>query len=158
MKICYYADGRYVHALRWMKFFAERGHEMHLISFAEVSNERASELEKNGIKYHGHTGDFHLKKPWFTLRDLGFVRSVLRHQRIDILHSHFLAQNIWYGYLSRFHPHLITVMGGDIIGENWKPDANAQERLLTERALKNADGITAWSAMLAQRVKPFLKH
>ena len=37
MKICYYADGRSVHTRRWASYSAGRGHEMHLISFAEMS-------------------------------------------------------------------------------------------------------------------------
>jgi len=36
MRICYLADGSYVHQLRWMRYFVAKGHEMHLVSFAEV--------------------------------------------------------------------------------------------------------------------------
>lgn len=157
MRICYFADGRYIHAERWMKFFAGRGHEMHLISFADVPPERVEEIEKLGINYHGAVGSFHLKKFWLTLKDIRFVRAVLKTERIDILHSHFLGPNSWYAALSGFHPHIITVMGGDVMGENWKPSKNTQERLLTPYALRNADGLTAWSGHLADRVKPFVR-
>jgi L-malate glycosyltransferase len=157
MRICYFADGRYIHAERWMRYFADRGHEMHLISFAEVSPGRVDEMEKLGITYHGAVGSFHLKKFWLTLKDLRFVTSVLRKEKIDILHSHFLGANTWYGALSGFHPHIITVMGGDVIGENWSPSKNVQERLLTPYALRNADALTAWSRLLVDRIKPFLR-
>lgn len=155
MKICYFADGRYIHALRWMRYFAAKGHEMHLISFAEVDPEQIAELEAAGIKYHGHTGNFHVKKFWLTLRDLRFVRSVLKREKIDILHSHFLGPNAWYGALSGFHPHIITIMGGDVLGQNWTPGKNIQEKKLTPYSLRNADALTAWSMSLLETIKPF---
>lgn len=141
-----------------MKFFAAKGHEMHLISFAEVPEERVKSLASLGITYHGNTGNLHLKKFWLTLSDLRFVRSVLEKYQIDILHSHFLGANVWYGALSGFHPHVVTVMGGDVTGENWRPNRSIQDRILTPYALRNADAITAWSTMLARRVEPFTRE
>ena len=40
MKICYFADAQSIHTQRWVKHFAEKGHEVHLISFtnAEIKN------------------------------------------------------------------------------------------------------------------------
>lgn len=156
MRICYFADGRYLHAERSMRFFVERGHEVHLISFAEVSAERVAELEKIGIKYHGATGSFHFKRFWLTLEDLRFVKRVLREHEIDILHSQFLAENIWYGALSGFHPHVVTAIGGDVVGENWKPSGSLQEKILTPFALKRADAVTAWGPVLAERLRPYV--
>jgi glycosyltransferase involved in cell wall biosynthesis len=139
-----------------MNFFSEHAHDMHLISFAQLSNERREEFQKIGVKYHGTTGNFHLKKFWLTLNDLRFVRSVLRDQKIDILHSHFLGANAWFASLSRFHPYIVTVMGGgDVNGPDWTPDSNIQDKLLTPYALRNADYITSWSKMMADVVRPF---
>ena len=157
MRICYFADGRYVHAERWMKFFAERGHEMHLISFAELVPDRVEELTKLGVKYHGAIGNFHLKKFWRTLADLRFVKRVLREEKIDLLHSHFLGTNVWFGALSGFHPHVISVMGGDVTGSDWRPTRNLQERLLTPYALRNADLVSTWGPVLAQRIGPYVR-
>jgi len=30
MKICYFADAQSIHTQRWVKHFAEKGHEVHL--------------------------------------------------------------------------------------------------------------------------------
>jgi glycosyltransferase involved in cell wall biosynthesis len=158
MRICYFADGRYIHALRWMRYFAKVGHEMHLISFAEVLPEQIAELESAGVKYHGHTGNFHIKKPWLTLKDLRFIKSVLRKEKIDILNSHFLGANAWYAALSGFHPHVITIMGGgDVIGPDWKPDSSLQAKFLTPYSLRNADQITSWSRLMADVVRPYCR-
>jgi len=158
MRICYFADGRYIHALRWMKFFAERGHEMHLISFAPMSNENISEMTNIGVKCHGTIGNFHLKKFWLTLWDLKRLRKILRREKIDILHCHFLGANAWYAALSRFHPYIITIMGGgDVVGKDWKPGDDIREKKLTPLALRKADLITSWSQLMADVVRPYCR-
>ena len=131
---------------------------MFLLSYAPMSDENVAAMNGIGVNVLGTAGNFHLKKFWLTLRDLRFVRSVLKREKIDILHSHFLGTNVWYSALSGFRPHVVTVMGGDVIGENWRPSTNIQGRLLTPYALRNADALTAWSTMLAERVRPFSRN
>jgi len=158
MRICYFADGRTIHTFRWISYFAGLGHEMHLISFAPLSDEDVSKLHRIGVTTHGCVGNFHLKRFWLTLRDLRFIRSVLKRERIDILHSHFLATNAWFGAVSGFHPHIITAMGGDITGEDWEPSENLQEKLLTPYALRNADVVTVWGTALRRRLMPYVRN
>lgn len=157
MRICYFADGRYIHALRWMKFFSLRGHEMHLISFAPMTEENISAMENIGVKCHGAIGNFHLKRFWLTLADLKKLRTILEQEKIDILHCHFLGTNAWYAMLSGFHPYILTIMGADVVGKNWKPSKEFREKRLTPLSLKKADLVTAWSQSLADAVRPFCK-
>jgi glycosyltransferase involved in cell wall biosynthesis len=138
-----------------MEFFARRGHEMFLLSHAPLSPEIIADFEQAGMPYLGNTGLFHVKKFWLMLQDLNKVRGVLKQNRIDILHCHFLGVNSWYAALAQFHPLVVTVMGGDILGADWKPDRNLQEKFLTPYALKKADLITAWSPLLKKTVESF---
>lgn len=155
MRICYLADGRYIHSHRWMKFFTERGHETSLLSFAPMEPHHISAVEKSGAKYLGELVPFHLKRFWRTASQLLRLRRLLRREKIDIVHSHFLGVNAWYAALSRFHPAVITVMGGDILGEEWRPGTDIRERWLTPFALRNADLITCWSKKLTEVVKRY---
>jgi len=155
MRICYFADGRSVHTKRWISFFVARGYEMHLISFKPMDERQVVEMEEIGVCCHGHVGDFHLKKFWLTLKDLQKVRRVLKKEKIDILHSHFLGTNTWFGTLSFFRPHIVTVMGGDVKGESWKPNGNIQERMLTPMALGKADVVTVWSNNIGKIVSRY---
>lgn len=155
MRLCYYADGRSIHTKRWMKFFIDRGHEMFLLSYAEPNAPDFSDYETLGVRYRGHTGNFHLKKFWLSWRDLSKLKKVLKDDRIDILHCHFLGTNAWHAALSGFHPYVLSVMGGDILGENWKPDKNVQEKFLTPYTLKKADLITTWSPALSRVVRNY---
>jgi glycosyltransferase involved in cell wall biosynthesis len=155
MRICYLADGRYIHAHRWLRFFKEHGHEMSLLSFAPMQPEHIAAVEEAGGKYYGELGPFHLKRFWRTAGDLRRLLGFLRRERIDVLHCHFLGVNAWYAALSRFHPLVITVMGGDVCGPDWKPQGSLRERLLTPLALRRADLITCWSNQLTEVVRPF---
>src|SRR5689334_21214421 len=155
MRICYLADGRYIHAHRWLKFFSGRGHEMSLISFAPVERPHIRSIEQAGAHYWGELEPFHLKRGWRTLNEIRRLRQLFRREKIDILHSHFLGVNAWYAAISEFHPMVITVMGGDILGEHWKPGPDIRERWLTPYALRKADLITCWSNKLTDVVKRY---
>ena len=155
MRICYLADGRYIHARRWLRYFSGRGHEMSLLSFAPMTQEHIDAVEQAGAKYLGELGPFHLKLFWRTVAQISRLRKLLREEKIDVVHSHFVGVNAWYGALSQFHPAVITVMGGDILGEDWQPGPDIRERWLTPYALRNADLITCWSNNLVPVVRRF---
>ena len=155
MRICYLADGRYIHTYKWMRYFNNQGHETFLFSFAPLTPEHVEAIEKTGGKYLGELSPFYLKRWWRTAAQIARLRRFLRREKIDVLHSHFVGVNAWYGALSRFHPNVITVMGGDILGEDWKPGPDIRERWLTPYALRNADLITCWSNNLIKIVRRF---
>lgn len=155
MRICYLADGRYIHSYRWLQYFSSRGHEMSLFSFVPVTAEHIDAIQKAGGKYLGELTPFYLKRSWRTAAQIRRLRRFLRQEKIDVLHSHFVGVNTWYGALSRFHPTVITVMGGDILGEDWQPGRDIRERWLTPFALRNADLITCWSNNLIPIVRRF---
>jgi glycosyltransferase involved in cell wall biosynthesis len=155
MRICYLADGRYVHTHRWMRYFSNRGHQTFLLTFAPMTEAHIEAVEAAGGKYLGELSPFFLKRSWRTAAQVRRLRRLLREHKIDVLHSHFVGVNSWYGALSHFHPAVITVMGGDILGEDWKPGPDIRERVLTPFALRNADLITCWSQNLIDVVRRY---
>jgi len=155
MRICYFADGRYIHTHRWLRYFSERGNETHLVSFTPLNPEHVRIVEEAGARYHGALGNFHLKRFWLTVDKLLSLRRLLRRENIDVLHCHFLSSNAWYAALTGFRPLVITVMGGgDVCGPGWRPNG-IRERLLTPFALRHADLVTSWSRVMADAVRPY---
>jgi len=128
---------------------------MSLLSFAPVTQQDIQALEQAGARYLGELSPFHLKRFWRTAAQISRLRKLLREEKIDVLHSHFVGVNAWYGALSQFHPTVITVMGGDILGEDWKPGPDLRERWLTPYALRSADLITCWSNNLVPVVRRY---
>jgi glycosyltransferase involved in cell wall biosynthesis len=135
-----------------VRYFSSRGHEAHFISFQPVEPRQVQAIREAGAAYHGELGPFHIKRFWRTMRDLRWLRGVLSREKIDLLHCHFLGVNAWYGALSGFQPLVITVMGGDVCGPEWRP-RGGRERLLTNLALRRAALITCWSKRLAETVR-----
>ena len=157
MRICYLADGRYIHTRRWMAFFKNRGHEMHLVSFAPLNSEHVEAFKSAGVKYHGSIGPFYLKRWWLTMGSLRFLRGVLTREKIQILHSHYLGANAWYAALTGFRPLVLTIMGGgDVTGPDWRPRGR-RERLMTPYALRRADLVTSWSKTMADVVRMYCR-
>ena len=158
MRICYLANGRYIHTLRWLRFFRERGYEQHVISFVPLEEQHVSALREAGGVYHGAIDGFHLKRFWLTARSARLLARVLRRERIDVLHCHFLGANAWYAALSGFRPLVITVMGGgDVCGPGWRP-RGARARLLTPLALRRAALVTSWSHVMARVVRRYCRE
>ena len=155
MRICYFADGRYIHTHKWLRYFSERGNEVHLVSFAPMSAEHIRAVEQAGGHYQGEVGGFHFKRFWLTANGILSLRRILKRENIDVLHCHYLSSNAWFAALSGFRPLVLTVMGGgDVCGPGWQPNGR-RERLLTPFSLRHADLITSWSRVMADAVRPF---
>lgn len=158
MRICYLADGRYIHTIRWLRYFSERGNDVHLVSFAPMTPEHTRALEEVGVRCHPPMGNFHLKRFWLTIEELRSLRHLLRREKIDVLHCHFLSSNAWYAALSGFRPLVVTVMGGgDVNGPDWQP-RGGRERLLTPFTLRRTDLVTSWSRVMADVVRPYCRE
>ena len=156
MRICYLADGRYIHTHRWLRSFKKRGHEVSLISFQPMDEGHVAAVEREGSAYLGSLGPFHVKRFWRTWQQLRWLVRTLRRERIDIVHCHFISANTWYAALSGFRPLVLTVMGGDVCGPSWSPRENIAARVMTPFALKRADLVTTWSSLLAHTVRPYV--
>ena len=159
MRICYLADGRYIHTYRWLRFFNLLGHQVSLISFQPMEDGHVAAVEREGGKYLGELGPFHVKRFWRTSRHLTWLVRTLRRERVDIVHCHFIGANTWYAALSGFHPLVLTVMGGgDVCGPSWAPRDSLAARVMTPLALERADMVTSWSALMARIVQPYVRE
>lgn len=153
MRLCYIADFRTIHTQRWIDYFVQHEHDIHLIT-----NEPYAVLQ--GVKIHyilphslhkmrrgrGRIGLLLAK--WVVTRQVQQIRP-------DILHAHFLRPYGWFAALSGFHPFVLTLWGGDIMPER---GAFAFPRNhLIAFTLKRADLVTAFSQPLFTVAAPYLK-
>lgn len=135
MRICYLADYRSIHTMRWIRFFSEAGHDVHLISLDYPDTEKRpflpSDYEGIGIKVHllQRTGLGKYLAP-------SKARKLVAQISPDIVHGHYVSH---YGFLaakSGFHPLVITAWGTDILIE---PEQSSMKRYQVRYALKRAD-------------------
>jgi L-malate glycosyltransferase len=109
MKICYIAEASSIHTQKWVKYFADRGHELHLISrkpFESIDIKGLNSYWLANLRY-----PVLLRYPYDTLR----VRRLIKEIKPDVLHAHYAVGYGLLGALSGFHPFILSVWGSDIL-------------------------------------------
>ena len=137
IKICYIASPS-IHTNRWVRYFADNGHEVHLITSVRT--------------YEGNIGNTTLHY----LRRIGprtrvinyFLNSLplmLQFKRLlkdinpDIVHAQSIMDATLLGAASGFHPFVVTVWGSDVLTA---PQDSKISKWMVKYVLKRADLVT----------------
>jgi glycosyltransferase involved in cell wall biosynthesis len=132
MKICFLAGANSIHSYRWIKYFADKGHEICWISLTPLT---AGEVIQS-IRYY--------ELPQFPVKILSVsksiihVRKLIRKIKPDVLHAHYAGIYGLLGALSGFHPFIVTAWGSDIL----MAGKAKIKKLFVKHVLKKADLIT----------------
>ena len=137
MKICYIAT-KSIHTRRWVEYFAEKGHDVHLIT-PEYDDIK-------GVKVHEVNPKVSKLSPLFKAI---IIRNLVRKIKPDILHAHQVVPFGLYGALSRFHPFVVSPWGSDIAVF---PEKSGIHRSLVKYVLKKADVISAVNRIIKSRL------
>jgi len=153
LKICYIGWANSIHVERWVKWFADRGHEVHLITDAikeiegvfqydiKTNSTYRSRLERY-IDLQFNINNKHLKR----IGEIFRLRKLIKKIKPVILHSFSLWYPGYLGVYSGFHPYVITVLDGDVL---WvKDNTNLFTKLRTKYALTHSDYVVGESEHL----------
>ncbi|MFH1502995.1 MAG: glycosyltransferase [Candidatus Eisenbacteria bacterium] len=130
MRIAYLSIGGHIHTERWLSYFVERGHDVHLLTVQPAPID--------GVTVHDLRTGIPLKPLHYAVA-LRRVRRVLREIEPDLLHTHFLTGYGYWGGFSRFHPFIMTVWGDDVY---LTPHQSLLKGWLARRVLQRADLVT----------------
>ena len=132
MRICYIADAGSIHTQKWVRYFAGRGHELHLIS---RKSSEANDIENLNLYWlTSFRYPLLLRYPYDTIR----VRRLIKEIKPDILHVHYAVGYGLLGALSGFHPFILSVWGSDVLVA---PKQSKIYKLTVELAIRKADVI-----------------
>ncbi len=137
MRLCYLAPTG-VHTRRWLRYFAEAGHDIHL-----VTSETSPCRDLNGVRLHvlkrfgpqGRAANYLLN----ALPLMRRFRRLIREIEPDIVHAHYIMDISLLGAASGFHPFITTAWGSDVLIE---PEKSRISRLIAGYVLKRADLVT----------------
>ena len=103
MKICYIST-KSIHTRRWVEYFAERGHEVHLITpeYDDIEGVKTYEVKPKASKLSPFCKAI-------------IIRNLVKKIKPDILHAHQVLPFGLYGALSGFHPFVVTAWGSDVL-------------------------------------------
>ncbi len=142
LRLAFLSIGRHIHTERWIKFFAEQGHECHLLTVQPGP--------VSGVTVHDVSSSFG-PKPWRYFLSLRKIKKALQKIQPDLLNTHFLTGYGYWGHYSRFQPNVLTVWGDDVYVT---PFESSLKKSLASKALKSCVALTGDSAdILVESVK-----
>ena len=142
LKICFLGTAKSIHTLKWIEYFAEKGHDVFLVSYDELLKD---------YKPKNKTIRFYFLErripvtiwPLNTILNLPFsflrVKKIINKEKPDIIHAHYVNSYGTLGSLLNFHPFVITAWGSDIL---ITPQKFLPLKWTTKYALSRADLIT----------------
>jgi glycosyltransferase involved in cell wall biosynthesis len=137
--LAFLSIGRHIHTERWIRWFAERGHDCHLLTVQPGP--------VPGVTVHDITSRIGPKPVRYGL-SLIKVQRLLKSLAPDLLNTHFLTGYGYWGHFSGFRPNVLTVWGDDVYVT---PFENRLKNWLARRALATCSALTGDSTDILQR-------
>ena len=143
LRLAYLADPNSVHTRRWLAFFVERGHEVHLL----VGEQDDVRDLPEAIRLQRYQRFGRRRLPLVSsLQGRGRLRALLRAIDPDVLHAHYLTRHGWQARLSGFRPYVVSPWGSDLFVT---PRASWRARVWARLTLAGADLVTVVSTHMA---------
>ena len=150
MRICYIGCLELNHFQRMIKWFAAKGHEVHVVTFTTYIPEN---FNYPNIHVHGVPASFSPFLWFFPKRSLwskiGTIRKIIKKISPDIVHGHFLTEFGFYTAFSGNCPKVLTLTGSDVY-INWKRSKII--KFTNKIALKNIDLVISHSNHMTQEL------
>ncbi len=168
LRIAVLGDFDSVHTRSWLRWFIERGHDVHAVSFYPPATtldgvtlhalssrtRRARRLASDTEVSAAPAADARLP------RGLIRIAHALRYQRAglrrtlraiapDVVHAHFLVEHGFYGALANVHPYVVTAWGSDVLVE---PERDRVSRMIARWTMGRADLLTSNNQYMAERM------
>lgn len=138
---------------RWVRWFAKRGHEVHLITNHPVTMEKIT-IHDISWKTDARPRYIRYWKLGFNIKSVRLFKTILEIRKLvktinpDILHLHTLYYPSYLGIYINFHPLVVTPWDGDVI---WSPKRSMTHKFLVKYVLRNADLITHNSLQMREK-------
>ena len=158
LKIIYFADIAAEHTSRWVLYFAKLGHEIHIISW----NDMSSGYRLDDVKNSFNPATLHIickKRPTSIFGYVKWIFSIINKTRAiffevrpDLIHSHSVGA---YAWIVLFLPKVKSVMtpwGTDVLIDMKESAIN---RFLSLRALRRSTVITVDAKHMKQELIQF---
>ena len=143
MKICYFADGESIHVVRWCNHFSALGHDVHLVTFKNVSipGTTTHYIDSGAISVGGGN--------WKVLLKFRKVKAILKKIKPDVFHAMYATSHGITGALCNYHPYIITCFGTDVLISGQQP----LYRSLLKFAFSKADWINSLAPHMSEAIR-----
>ena len=148
MKIFYLGDAACIHVQRWTKYFADNGHEVHVVSRSLPGANGITDVPVHllpEVRPHIRVITHALNLVWGASQ----VKALIKKSSPDIIHGHSVSYHSLIGALTGFHPYLLTAWGSDVLVESKKSSLHKAQ---AKFALTKADIVLTTSQYLKRYV------
>jgi glycosyltransferase involved in cell wall biosynthesis len=139
LKIFFLATASSIHTLKWVNYFANRGHDIYLLSHFAPIGYLSPKVKFFSIKKKVGTSMW----PFNTIINLPFtylkIRQILKEFKPDVIHTHYITSYGHLGLLAGFHPMVTTAWGSDVLVA---PKESKKAKTLVKMVLRKSDLIT----------------
>lgn len=108
MILCFIADGRSIHTQRWAEYFAQRGNDVHLITYDPMGR------NIEGVNEHVITSRWKNLYLSFIPRHIT-IKKLIKKLKPDLIHAHFIAKYGFHLLGLNAHPSVVSAWGDDIL-------------------------------------------
>ena len=167
LRIAVLGDFDGVHTRSWIRWFIDRGHDVHCVSYyaprehidgatVHVLKDGTRARATNGKTISGAAqrrvperlgGVIRLANA-ARYRRAGLAR-VVRAIAPDVFHAHFVVEHGFYGTIAGFHPYVVTAWGSDVLVA---PERDPVSKLIAKWTLRHADAVTSNNGYMAERM------
>lgn len=137
MKIMLLSDAASIHTVRWARYFAGRGHDVHLLSFNSFIDPPPNGVNLHILKHISYIPIISL--PLNLVMSVLQVRRLASKTQIDLLNAHYVSTFGVLGSLSGIHPFVASAWGSDVLRLDRQSSVRRQAVLL---CLRSADVVT----------------
>lgn len=141
MRLCYVGSLGSVHTERWIRYFAGRDHEVHVLTPVPASHHAPSTVHIHLVKQI-RTGRRQIDLPINALLGIPQImwyRAMLRRINPDLVHAHYLNDAVFFASLAGARPFVSTAWGSDVL---INPERSRALRWMVRLILRRSDLIT----------------
>jgi L-malate glycosyltransferase len=142
MIILLIADGRSIHTQRWAEYFAQKGHEVHLITYDPM------ERPIKGVTEYVLTSRWKNLYLSFIPRHIA-IKRLVKKIRPDLIHAHFIAKYGFHLPDLGFKPMIVSAWGDDVL---ILPKKSRLIHYVTKKVLESVDLIYAVSHNIGSHI------
>ena len=147
MRICYLANASSIHTRKWVRYFVEKGHEVHVVSFEKGQIE--------GTTVHILKLPVLVKSATFPLKlaSIPRINALIRSIKPDVLHAHYVTNYGLFGALCNYKPFVLTALGSDILSVQTESSMIRWiKKLIKTYVVQKADVVTADAQSLMKEI------
>ncbi len=168
LRIAVLGDFDSIHTRSWLRWFVDRGHDVHAVSFYPP-NEPLEGVTVHTLAARHERSSTRSTDPRSSRgsalldrvpRGLVRIAQALRYQRAglrrtlqaiapDVVHAHFLVEHGFYGAAANVHPYVVTAWGSDVLVE---PERDPVSKRIARWTIGRADLLTSNNRYMAERM------